>query len=67
MTRLLHISDLHFGAVNARLLEPLLALARHLQPDAIIVSGDLAQRARPGFKPRDEISGAGDISRAHLA
>ena len=46
MTRLLHISDLHFGAVNARLLEPLLALARHLQPDAIIVSGDLTQRAR---------------------
>ena len=47
MTRILHISDLHFGAVNARLLEPLLALARHLQPDAIIVSGDLTQRARP--------------------
>jgi 3',5'-cyclic AMP phosphodiesterase CpdA len=47
MTRILHISDLHFGAVNARLLEPLLTLARHLQPDAIIVSGDLTQRARP--------------------
>jgi 3',5'-cyclic AMP phosphodiesterase CpdA len=47
MTRILHISDLHFGAVNARLLDPLLALARHMQPDAIIVSGDLTQRARP--------------------
>ncbi len=47
MTRILHISDLHFGAINARLLEPLLELARHLQPDAIIVSGDLTQRARP--------------------
>ena len=46
MTRILHISDLHFGAVNARLLEPLLELARHLQPDAVIVSGDLTQRAR---------------------
>jgi 3',5'-cyclic AMP phosphodiesterase CpdA len=46
MTRILHISDLHFGAVNTRLLEPLLALARHLQPDAIIVSGDLTQRAQ---------------------
>lgn len=46
MTRLLHISDLHFGAVNARLLEPLLELARRLQPDAVIVSGDLTQRAR---------------------
>ncbi len=46
MTRILHISDLHFGAVNARLLEPLLELARHLQPEAVIVSGDLTQRAR---------------------
>jgi 3',5'-cyclic AMP phosphodiesterase CpdA len=46
MTRILHISDLHFGAVNTRLLEPLLALTRHLQPDAVIVSGDLTQRAR---------------------
>jgi 3',5'-cyclic AMP phosphodiesterase CpdA len=47
MTRILHISDLHFGAVNTLLLEPLLAVARDLQPDAIIVSGDLTQRARP--------------------
>lgn len=46
MTRVLHISDLHFGAVNARLLEPLLELARHLQPDAVVVSGDLTQRAQ---------------------
>ncbi|MES2145177.1 MAG: metallophosphoesterase [Pseudomonadota bacterium] len=48
MTRLLHISDLHFGAVNDRLPEALLALARALKPDAVIVSGDLTQRARPG-------------------
>jgi 3',5'-cyclic AMP phosphodiesterase CpdA len=47
MTRILHISDLHFGALNARLMEPLLTLAQHLQPDAIVVSGDLTQRARP--------------------
>ncbi len=47
MTRLLHISDLHFGAVNMELLEPLLALARDLRPDAVLVSGDLTQRARP--------------------
>jgi 3',5'-cyclic AMP phosphodiesterase CpdA len=46
MMRILHISDLHFGAVNDRLLEPLLELARHVQPDAIIVSGDLTQRAQ---------------------
>lgn len=48
MTRILHISDLHFGAVNDRLLDPLLALSAQLQPDAVIVSGDLTQRARPG-------------------
>jgi 3',5'-cyclic AMP phosphodiesterase CpdA len=47
VTRLLHISDLHFGAVNARLLDPLLILARDLTPDAVVVSGDLTQRARP--------------------
>ena len=46
MTRLLHISDLHFGAVNDRLMDPLLALAHRMQPDAVIVSGDLTQRAR---------------------
>lgn len=47
MTRVLHISDLHFGAVNEGLLEPLLDLARRLQPDAVVVSGDLTQRAQP--------------------
>ncbi len=47
MTRLLHISDLHFGAVDDRLLHPLLDLAHSLKPDAILVSGDLTQRARP--------------------
>lgn len=47
MTRLLHISDLHFGAVNDRLLDPLLALSAKLRPDAVVVSGDLTQRARP--------------------
>lgn len=46
MTRLLHISDLHFGAVDAGLCEPLLALSEALRPDAVIVSGDLTQRAR---------------------
>ncbi|WP_431299612.1 metallophosphoesterase family protein [Tabrizicola sp. BL-A-41-H6] len=46
MTRLLHISDLHFGAVDAGLCEPLLALAEALRPDAVIVSGDLTQRAQ---------------------
>ena len=46
MTRLLHLSDLHFGAVEDRLLAPVLALARDLAPDAVLISGDLTQRAR---------------------
>lgn len=48
MTRLLHISDLHFGAVDDRLVDPLVSLARDLAPDATVISGDLTQRARPG-------------------
>jgi len=46
VTRILHISDLHFGAVDAALCAPLLALAEALRPDAVVVSGDLTQRAR---------------------
>jgi 3',5'-cyclic AMP phosphodiesterase CpdA len=43
---LLHISDLHFGRVPAHLPESLLAAAREIQPDVVVVSGDLTQRAR---------------------
>lgn len=46
MTRILHLSDIHFGAVDTRLVEPMLALARALGPDATVISGDLTQRAR---------------------
>lgn len=53
MTRILHLSDLHFGTVDARLLEPLVALAESLAPDATIISGDLTQRAR-----RDQFAAA---------
>jgi 3',5'-cyclic AMP phosphodiesterase CpdA len=45
--RLLHLSDIHFGAVDARLVEPMIALAHALRPDVTVVSGDLTQRARP--------------------
>lgn len=47
MTRLLHISDLHFGAVDDRLVPLLLAAAQDLRPDVTVISGDLTQRARP--------------------
>jgi len=46
MRTLVHLSDLHFGRVDARLLEPLVATVQALQPQLVAVSGDLTQRAR---------------------
>ncbi len=46
MRTLLHLSDLHFGRVEASLVEPLLLAARAIAPDLIVISGDLTQRAR---------------------
>ncbi|MDQ3117491.1 MAG: metallophosphoesterase, partial [Verrucomicrobiota bacterium] len=46
MRTLLHLSDLHFGRVDAALIEPLLAAAHALAPDLVVVSGDFTQRAR---------------------
>ncbi|MDO9640217.1 MAG: metallophosphoesterase [Pseudotabrizicola sp.] len=47
MGRLLHLSDLHFGTERHGLVAPLIALARRLRPDAVVISGDLTQRALP--------------------
>jgi 3',5'-cyclic AMP phosphodiesterase CpdA len=46
MRTILHLSDLHFGRVDERLLAPLAAFAHGLEPDVVVVSGDLTQRAR---------------------
>lgn len=46
MRTLVHLSDLHFGCVDDALIEPLTARVKQLQPDLIVVSGDLTQRAR---------------------
>jgi predicted phosphodiesterase len=43
---LAHISDLHFGRVDRVVLEPLRRRLREIDPDLVIVSGDLTQRAR---------------------
>jgi 3',5'-cyclic AMP phosphodiesterase CpdA len=43
---LLHLSDLHFGRIQAGLPEALLEAARRIAPDLVVVSGDLTQRAR---------------------
>src|SRR3954471_438536 len=46
MARLIHLSDLHFGAHDPRLVEAVEAQANALQPDLIVISGDFTQRAR---------------------
>jgi len=46
MRTLVHLSDLHFGRIDHRLIAPLTELVDSLQPDVVVVSGDLTQRAR---------------------
>jgi 3',5'-cyclic AMP phosphodiesterase CpdA len=46
MRTLVHLSDLHFGRVDEALLAPLRELVHRLDPDVVVVSGDLTQRAR---------------------
>lgn len=47
MSRLLHISDTHFGTEQAPVVDALAALAQRLRPDVVVLSGDITQRARP--------------------
>jgi 3',5'-cyclic AMP phosphodiesterase CpdA len=42
---LIHLSDLHFGRINTAIIAPLIATVTQLQPDVVVVSGDLTQRA----------------------
>jgi 3',5'-cyclic AMP phosphodiesterase CpdA len=46
MSRVLHISDTHFGTEQAPVVEAVLELARGLAPDVVVLSGDITQRAR---------------------
>ena len=46
MTRLLILSDLHFGLDRTALIEPLLAGVNAAAADLVILSGDLTQRGR---------------------
>jgi 3',5'-cyclic AMP phosphodiesterase CpdA len=43
---LVHLSDLHFGRLDERVVGPLLAQVGDLKPHVVAVSGDLTQRAR---------------------
>ena len=46
MTRLVHLSDLHFGAHDERLVEAVGRQVDQLKPDLVVISGDFTQRAR---------------------
>lgn len=49
MPELLHISDLHFGPpFLPDRAQAVLEIAERLEPDAVVVSGDFTQRAKPG-------------------
>ena len=47
MRTIAHISDLHFGRTDATVLEGLKRAIVKAQPDIVVVSGDLTQRAKP--------------------
>ena len=46
MRTLVHLSDLHFGRVDPAVLDPLRKAVWKLEPHAVVVSGDLTQRAK---------------------
>jgi 3',5'-cyclic AMP phosphodiesterase CpdA len=46
MRTLLHLSDFHFGRIDERVLKPLLDAVGKINPNIVVVSGDLTQRAR---------------------
>jgi 3',5'-cyclic AMP phosphodiesterase CpdA len=55
MRTIAHISDIHFGKVDASVAEGLVADLAARKPDLVVVSGDLTQRARAGqFKEAAE-------------
>ena len=46
MVTILHISDPHFGTEQAPVVEALVRLATAQQPDVLVLSGDITQRAK---------------------
>ena len=48
MPKILHLSDLHFGAHDPIIVEALEARLDREQADLVVVSGDFTQRAKPG-------------------
>ena len=46
MARIVHLSDLHFGAHDERLVAAVERSVNELKPDLVVVSGDFTQRAK---------------------
>lgn len=46
MTRLIHLSDLHFGAHDPELVDAVERKVDEVDPDLVVISGDFTQRAR---------------------
>jgi 3',5'-cyclic AMP phosphodiesterase CpdA len=46
MRTIIHLSDLHFGKVDYKRIKPLLLLIKEINPDLVVISGDLTQRAK---------------------
>lgn len=46
MARLIHLSDLHFGAHDVRLVDAVAERVDEEKPDLVVISGDFTQRAR---------------------
>lgn len=46
MTRIIHLSDLHFGAHDERLVAAVEERIDEAKPDLVVISGDFTQRAR---------------------
>jgi len=46
MRTIVHLSDLHFGRLDRRVVEPLVSAIGAIAPDLVAVSGDFTQRAR---------------------
>ncbi len=61
MTRLVLVSDLHFGRDDPELLDPLANAIREAGPDLVLVAGDFVQRARASqfSKAREFMDGIG--------
>ena len=46
MRRIAHLSDIHFGRTEPEVVARLAEIVNEIEPDAVVVSGDLTQRAR---------------------